>query len=163
MAVDMNKIGIRFSPLSERIVLARFGKDPNVALDTRDAMNDFLQVLVQFVGVGYERQFGGGDEQFVVSLRLAQERLKEVEIKPLDWRVFCGTSGNSDAQSPLGEYVVQNEDGIWKLYLPGQEDPTGSGYFTRDEAEAAGQADYEKKIRSVLLLPAHPSVNKGDS
>lgn len=64
----LNEIGIRFSPLSKRVLLARFGKDPNVALETRDAMNDFLQVLVQLVGVGNELDFGGGDEQFTVRL-----------------------------------------------------------------------------------------------
>lgn len=66
---SLDKIGIRMSPLTNRIYIARFGKDPSVALETKDGMNDFLQTLVQFVGVGNEVQFGGGDEQFVVSLR----------------------------------------------------------------------------------------------
>lgn len=66
---NLSKIGIRLAPLSQRIVVARFGKDPNVALETRDAMNEFLHALVMLVGVDHELKFGGGDEQFVVTLR----------------------------------------------------------------------------------------------
>lgn len=69
---DLTKVGIRFSPLSERVLIARFGKDPDVALETKDGMNEFLQVLVQFIGVDNEVSFGGGDEQFVVSLKRAE-------------------------------------------------------------------------------------------
>lgn len=68
---------IRYAPLSRRVVIARFGKDPNVALETMDAMNDFLQTLVQYAfegrmptaGEGSEVEFGGGDEQFTLTLR----------------------------------------------------------------------------------------------
>jgi len=70
---ELKNVGLRFSPLSERVLIARFGKDPNVALETKDGMNDFLQVLVQFIGVGNEVSFGGGDEQFIVSLKRAEE------------------------------------------------------------------------------------------
>ncbi|MBY3333781.1 hypothetical protein HFN98_24635 [Rhizobium laguerreae] len=66
---NLEKVGIRVAPFSQRVVLARFGKDPNVALDTRDAMNEFLRAIVEYVGVGNEVQFGGGDEQFVVTLK----------------------------------------------------------------------------------------------
>lgn len=66
---DLNKIGLRFSPLSERVLIARFGKDPEVALETRDGMNEFLHVLVQFIGEGNAVDFGGGDEQFTVTLK----------------------------------------------------------------------------------------------
>lgn len=75
--VDLDKIGIRHAGLSSRIVLARFGKDPTTALDTRDAMSEFWQALVSFAfdgrlpGVGEEAEvnFGGGDEQFGLVLR----------------------------------------------------------------------------------------------
>ena len=67
---------IRYAPISQRIVLARFGKNPNVALETMDAMNDFLQTLVQYAfegrmpaaGEAIEVRFGGGDEQFTMVL-----------------------------------------------------------------------------------------------
>ncbi len=70
------KIGIRHAPLSNRIVLARFGKDPCVALDTKDAMNEFWQALVSYAfemkmpapGEGREISFGGGDEQFFLTI-----------------------------------------------------------------------------------------------
>lgn len=69
--------GIRYSPLTRRILIARFGKDPHVALETRDAMNEFWQTLVQYafdgtmpeVGQAAEVQFGGGDEQFTLTIK----------------------------------------------------------------------------------------------
>lgn len=74
--MTLQKTAIRVAPLSNRIVLARFGKDPNVALETRDAMNEFWQALVQYAfdgkmpekGEAVEVSFGGGDEQFVLRL-----------------------------------------------------------------------------------------------
>ncbi|MGJ4857023.1 hypothetical protein ACN6KF_003007 [Labrys sp. La1] len=71
------KIQIRHAPLSNRIVVARFGKDPCVALDTRDAMSEFWQALVSFgfnmkipeKGQACEINFGGGDEQYELVLR----------------------------------------------------------------------------------------------
>lgn len=73
---NINKIGIRVAPLSNRIVVARFGKDPYVALEKRDAMSEFWQALVQYAfdgkmpdkGEGVEVSFGGGDEQFVARI-----------------------------------------------------------------------------------------------
>jgi len=81
MALD--NIGIRYSALSERILLARFGRDKNVALETRDAMSEVLQVIVQYaygdgkmpdIGDCTEVFFGGGDEQFKMVL-------ERVEVK----------------------------------------------------------------------------------
>lgn len=75
---------IRYAPLSKRIVVARFGKDREVALETRDAMSEFLHVLLQYayddgkmpaVGDEAEVSFGAGDEQFVLTVkRIAAER-----------------------------------------------------------------------------------------
>lgn len=70
--MTLEKIGIRHAPLSDRIVLARFGKDPNVALESRDAMDDFLKAIISYAfkgqmpdaGKSVEVTFGGGDEQF---------------------------------------------------------------------------------------------------
>lgn len=74
--MTLQKTAIRVAPLSNRIVLARFGKDQNVALETRDAMNEFWQALVQYAfdgkmpekGAAVEVNFGGDDEQFVMRL-----------------------------------------------------------------------------------------------
>jgi hypothetical protein len=76
MSVDLGRIELRHAALSGRVVLARMGKDPTVALDTRDATNDFLQALVGYVfgqlpapGAAGEVEFGGGDEQYVLTLK----------------------------------------------------------------------------------------------
>ncbi len=74
--MSLEKVGLRFSPLTKRIVLARFGKDPELALERKDAMNEFLQILVQFAfdgkkpeaGESVEVSFGGGEEQFLLCL-----------------------------------------------------------------------------------------------
>ena len=73
----LDKIHIRLAPLSNRIVLARFGKDQNLALETKDIMSEFLQALVQYAfdgkmpdpGYGNIVEFGGGDEQFEMHIR----------------------------------------------------------------------------------------------
>lgn len=78
---NISKIQIKHAPLSNRIVLARFGKDPRLALDTRDAMNEFWQALVSYAfdmkmptkGQACEIKFGGGDEQFELVLRRVEE------------------------------------------------------------------------------------------
>lgn len=70
--MSLSKVGIRHAPLSDRIVLARFGKDANVALESRDAMDDFLQTIISYAfkgempepGNAMEITFGAGDEQF---------------------------------------------------------------------------------------------------
>lgn len=75
--MSLKDISVRYSPLSERILFARFGRDKNVALETRDAMSEVLQVLVQYaygdgkmpqVGDCTEVMFGGGNEQFKLTL-----------------------------------------------------------------------------------------------
>lgn len=73
----MQDIRIVHSPLSDRVLLARFGKDKHTALETRDAMSEFWQTLCSYMfdgkmpapGEESEVSFGGGDEQFVVRVR----------------------------------------------------------------------------------------------
>ncbi|GBR43259.1 DUF7446 family protein [Gluconobacter roseus] len=75
----IDNIKIRFSPLSNRVVLARFGKSETDALETRDATNEFLQAFVAYAfdgkmpekGAAVEVKFGGGDQQFVVRIERA--------------------------------------------------------------------------------------------
>ena len=65
----LDNVSLRVTPFGRRVVLARMSaKDPRLALETKDVMSDFWHALVEFVGVGNEVQFGGGDEQFVVRL-----------------------------------------------------------------------------------------------
>lgn len=64
---------IEVAALSGRVVIARLSKkEPNVALETKDSTSDFLRAIMNFVGVGCERQFGSGDDQYIVSLRKVQ-------------------------------------------------------------------------------------------
>lgn len=73
---NLANIRIVHSPLSDRILLASFGKNKENALETRDAMNEFLQSIVSYAcdgkmpekGESFEFDFGGGDEQFVIRL-----------------------------------------------------------------------------------------------
>lgn len=80
---NLSKVALRHTALGNRIVLARFGKDPHVALDTRDAMNDFFQTAVSYAfdgkmpepGASAEISFGGGNEQFVMTIsRTSQDK-----------------------------------------------------------------------------------------
>lgn len=73
----LDRIEIRRTALTGKIVLARFGKDPNLALEQREAQNEFWQTLIAFafdgkmpgVGQAVEVKVGGGDEQFTVTVR----------------------------------------------------------------------------------------------
>ena len=73
----LDKIKLTRAPLSGRIVLARIGKNPLVALEKRDATSEFFQTVVSYAfggkmpepGEGAEVSFGGGDEQFVMTVR----------------------------------------------------------------------------------------------
>lgn len=72
----VTKVRIHHAPLSNRIVLARFGADETLALGMRDATSEFCQALVSFVfggkmpdpGQAGEISFGGEDEQFTVTV-----------------------------------------------------------------------------------------------
>lgn len=76
MSDPVNNVRICHAALSNRIVLARFGKDPAVALGTKDATSEFWQALVSFAfdgempkpGSGCAFGFGAGDEQFSVTI-----------------------------------------------------------------------------------------------
>lgn len=75
--VDLSKIGIRVTALGNQIVLARFGKDPNVSLDQRDAHTEFWSALLSYafehekpeVGDGREINFSGENDAFTVTIR----------------------------------------------------------------------------------------------
>lgn len=45
--IDLNKIKIGHSPLTDTIFLYRHGKDPAMALDKREAEADVMSALVQ--------------------------------------------------------------------------------------------------------------------
>ncbi|WP_156394017.1 hypothetical protein [Rhizobium sp. Root651] len=84
MSLSKTRIGV--APLSNRIVLARFGKNSSVALETRDAMSEFWQALVQYSfdgkmpeqGKAVEVSFGGGNEQFSFTIRRKHQNDMEI-------------------------------------------------------------------------------------
>lgn len=87
---------------------------------------------------------------------LPTEQTQPVAVKALEWRVFCSRSGNSEAKTQFGEYVIQSERDGWMLYLLNEQD-SSSAYSTIDFAKAAAQSDYETRIRSALVdVPAEP-------
>lgn len=75
-------------------------------------------------------------------------------VKPLEWRTFCSRSGNCEAKTALGEYVLQFEglgfDASWMLYLPHNDYSTGVCYDTLDAAKSAAFADYSARIMSAI-------------
>ncbi len=47
--LDLNKIKLGYSPLSDRIMLYRHGKNDNHALDKREAEQDVMAVIVEYM------------------------------------------------------------------------------------------------------------------
>ena len=84
----LNNIALRVAPLSGRVVLSRFGKDPNVALETRDAQSEFLQTIVAYladgempeIGAKFDLFFGAGDEQFLLTLQRIKPENAPAEV-----------------------------------------------------------------------------------
>lgn len=89
------------------------------------------------------------------AIRAAQAKpaADAVAVKGLEWITFCSASGNCDAKTPFGKYVIQSEADGWCLF---NEDDASSVHSTLDAAKAAAQADYEARIRSALISPVAP-------
>ena len=76
--------------------------------------------------------------------------VRAVKVKPLEWD---GGDPSNCAQTPVGEYVVQDdEDDGWGLYTPSEldGDHAHSYHKTEHAAKAAAQADYEARIMSAI-------------
>lgn len=75
--MTLSKVAIRHAVLSNRIVLARFGKDPTLALETKDAQSDFWQALISFAfdgkapepGEAVEIKFCGDNDKFTCTVK----------------------------------------------------------------------------------------------
>lgn len=67
---DLNKIKLAYSPLSDRIVLYRHGKDPALALDKRESEQDVMTALVDYMmhgtSKGSEKDVRIGDTWYTV-------------------------------------------------------------------------------------------------
>ena len=68
--MDLSKIKLGYSPLSDSIYLYRHGKNPNMALDKRPAEADVMAVLVEHMMYGApkgaEKTVEFGDKKYVV-------------------------------------------------------------------------------------------------
>lgn len=64
----VHQVGLCYSPMASRVVLAEHEANGQAVLDVRDVTSEFLMALVNYVGEG-ELQFGTDKEQYVVSLR----------------------------------------------------------------------------------------------
>lgn len=76
----------------------------------------------------------------------------KASAKELTWKVFCPETGSCDAETPFGNYVVQAEDSrTWKMWIPGAADEEVEGtYTTRDDAIAAAQSDFKKRVEASI-------------
>jgi hypothetical protein len=68
--MDLKKVKLGYSPLSDSIYLYRHGKDPNLAIDKRDAEADVMAVLVEHMmhdaPKGSEKIVQFGDKKYNV-------------------------------------------------------------------------------------------------
>ena len=77
MSEALQKTRLEYAPISGRIVMAPFGKDETVALETRDAMPEFFRAALNYAfdgempepGKGVAIDFGNGSEQFVMTIK----------------------------------------------------------------------------------------------
>jgi len=84
-----------------------------------------------------------------------------VEVKPLEWEERVGVDGTFDAYTSIGHYIATITDddrGMW--FAVGL---TQSNYCAPDIdiAKAAAQADYERRIISVLTAGKPEQVPSG--
>lgn len=72
--MDLNKIKLGHSPISDTIFLYRHGKDPTLALDKREAEADVMSVLVTHMmhdaPKGSEKIVTIGNKQYLIKVTL---------------------------------------------------------------------------------------------
>ena len=70
MIIDLTKVKLGYSPLTDTIFLYRHGKDPSFALDKREAESDVMAVLVQHMmhnaPNGSEKTISFGDAKYII-------------------------------------------------------------------------------------------------
>ena len=68
--IDLNKIKLGHSPLTDKIFIYRHGKDPGLALDKRNAEEDVFSVLIAHMmheaPNGSEKNIRLGDQHYLV-------------------------------------------------------------------------------------------------
>lgn len=83
--MTLKKTRVEYAPLSHRMVLARFGKDQTCALETVDTTGGVLKALTAYmfngtmpeVGESAAITYGGGDEQFKLTVERINQRKEE--------------------------------------------------------------------------------------
>ena len=89
-----------------------------------------------------------------------------VRVKPLEWEERIGVTGTYDAKTPIGSFIASvTDEGRGHWFIVGL---SGSNYIgtTVEEAKAAAQADYERRILSAIeldVLASLQSQETGDS
>ena len=73
--MNLNKVGIRHSPLSDSIYLCRFGKDPSVALDKRNIESEVMRAITEHMMLDAPR---GAKKKYCIG-----KRWYEIQIKPV--------------------------------------------------------------------------------
>lgn len=104
------------------------------------------------------------------SLRIAEAIVKEFgsdlcasgqQVRALEWR-SAGYDGQTLEASALGLevfYRVHGKPGDWTLTSPGAREYVHTpGYETRADAQAAAQADYERRVLAALTPAPQPSA-----
>jgi len=70
--MNLNKIKLGYSPLSDNIYLYRHGKDQNLALDKREAEADVMAVIVEHMmqdaPQGSEKTVQFGDKKYKIKV-----------------------------------------------------------------------------------------------
>jgi len=79
-----------------------------------------------------------------VAKALVADRRARPSVKPLQWTHF--SNGNASARTDTGLLYFAHPDGSCRLW----NGPSVKGGATLDEAKAAAQADYERRILSAL-------------
>ena len=76
MSKKLDNIKLVVSDLTGKIMLARFGKNPNLALDHREAEQDFFLVIEKMCGEkGLEWEFNSPD--FNYEIKVKKTKLKK--------------------------------------------------------------------------------------
>lgn len=145
------------SALYDRAGAAAVDRDRTLSLNIADQVEPGFRITAQRSCTGhYAKRWQAAYDGARIALEKAAEAEADlrpgVEVKPLDWIVFCSRSGNCEAKTPFGQYVVQNEsEKCWRWYLPWKEDHEGE-FRTCDEARAAAEADFKSRI--IASLPS---------
>lgn len=70
---DLNKIKLAYSQLSDTMVLYRHGKDPALALDKRNAEQDVMTTIIQYMMAnapkGSQQDVRIGDNWYTVTVK----------------------------------------------------------------------------------------------